>query len=88
MAREARPEPPPEELVGSMRALADPVRLRALRLLAQRERSTEELAPLLQIGEAGLSRHLRTLLAAGLVHTRRSGYYVLYAAEIASGRDA
>jgi DNA-binding transcriptional ArsR family regulator len=48
-------------------------------MLARQPRSTQELAPLLGIGEAGLSRHLRLLARAGLVTTRRHGYYVLYA---------
>ena len=41
-------------------------------------RSTQELAPLVGISEAGLSKHLRQLAAAGLVVTKREGYYVLY----------
>jgi DNA-binding transcriptional ArsR family regulator len=30
------------------------------------------------LSEAGTSKHLRLLAAAGLVETRREGYYVLY----------
>jgi DNA-binding transcriptional ArsR family regulator len=30
------------------------------------------------ISEAGLSKHLRQLAQAGVVTTRRDGYYVLY----------
>ena len=68
----------PEDLVRALRAAADPTRLAALRLIAERPRSTEELAPLVGISETGLSKHLRHLAAAGLVTTRRQGYYVLY----------
>jgi DNA-binding transcriptional ArsR family regulator len=67
-----------------LRAVADPIRLRALQLLVQRPRSTQELAPLLGIGEAGASKHLRKLADAGLVTTRREGYYVVYS--LAPGR--
>lgn len=64
-----------------LRALADPTRLTALRLVAEQPRSTQELARLVRISEAGLSKHLRVLAAAGLVTSRRSGYYVLYSWE-------
>jgi DNA-binding transcriptional ArsR family regulator len=52
--------------------------LRALKLISERPRSTQELAPLLRISEAGLSKHLRQLATAGIVQSRRDGYYVLY----------
>jgi DNA-binding transcriptional ArsR family regulator len=78
IAREARPRIPPARLVGMLRALADDTRLRALRLIAERPRSTQELAPLVGVSEAALSKHLRVLADAGLLERRREGYYVLY----------
>jgi DNA-binding transcriptional ArsR family regulator len=75
---DSRPPVPSGELVGVLRALGDQTRLRALKLIAERPRSTQELAPLVGISEAGLSKHLRQLAGAGLVETRREGYYVLY----------
>ena len=60
------------------RALGDDTRLRALRLIADRPRSTQELVPLVGITEAGLSKHLRALAEAGVLEARRDGYYVLY----------
>ncbi|HEY6150587.1 MAG TPA: DUF5937 family protein [Gaiellaceae bacterium] len=75
---QSRPGFPPEDVVHVLRALADPTRLQALRLIAAGERSTQELAPLIGISEAGLSKHLRQLARAGLVQSRREGYYVLY----------
>jgi DNA-binding transcriptional ArsR family regulator len=78
IVREARPRIPPARLTGILRALADDTRLRALRLIAERPRSTQELAPLVGITEAGLSKQLRLLSEAGLVERRRDGYYVLY----------
>jgi DNA-binding transcriptional ArsR family regulator len=68
----------PDGLVAVLRALADETRLRALRLIAEQPRSTEELAQLVGLSESGLSKHLRLLADAGLVSTRREGYYVLY----------
>ena len=67
------------DLVPALRALGDPTRLRMLELIAERPRTTTELAPLVALSEAGTSKHLRVLAAAGLVTTRRDGYYVLYA---------
>ena len=65
-------------LLQVLRALGDDTRLRALRLIAKQPRSTQELAALVAISEAGLSKHLKALADAGLVTTRREGYYVLY----------
>jgi DNA-binding transcriptional ArsR family regulator len=78
VARDAQTALPSEELVRLLRALADQTRLRALKLIAERPRSTQELAPLVGISEAGLSKHLRQLADAGLVRSRREGYFVLY----------
>jgi DNA-binding transcriptional ArsR family regulator len=72
---------PSQDVVHVLRALADETRLRALRLIAAGPRSTQELAPLVGISEAGLSKHLRLLARAGLVRARREGYYVLYTLE-------
>jgi DNA-binding transcriptional ArsR family regulator len=74
----ARRELPSGDLLRSLRAVADATRLRALRLIAERPRSTQELARLIGISEAGLSKHLRLMAEAGLLTTRREGYYVLY----------
>ena len=81
LLREARPAPAPGELRSLFRSLSDATRLRALRLIAIRPRSTEELAPLLDITPAALSKHLRQLADAGLVTAQREGYYVLYHVE-------
>jgi DNA-binding transcriptional ArsR family regulator len=78
VVREAEPRLPPRELVAVLRALGDDTRLRALRFIAERPRSTQELAELVGISEAGLSKHLRVLAEAGLLERRREGYYVLY----------
>jgi DNA-binding transcriptional ArsR family regulator len=75
---EGRSKLPSDEVLHVLRALADDTRLRALKLIAAGERSTQELAPLIGISEAGLSKHLGLLVRAGLVTKRRHGYYVLY----------
>src|SRR6266702_3129151 len=61
-----------------LRALGDDTRLRALRFIADRPRSTQELALLVQVSESALSKHLRIMSEAGILTTRRQGYYVLY----------
>jgi DNA-binding transcriptional ArsR family regulator len=78
LAENAHPPLPSTELVQLLRSLGDHTRLRALKLIAERPRSTQELAPLVGISEAGLSKHLRQLTDAGLLESRREGYYVLY----------
>ena len=59
-------------------ALASPKRLEALDLLAQRERSVEDLAAELGLSVANASRHLRILAQARLVEVRRSGTFAHY----------
>jgi len=68
----------PTELARLYRALGDQTRLRILRLIAHQPRSTQELAPLIALTEAGVSRHLRLLAGVGILTTRREGYYVVY----------
>jgi DNA-binding transcriptional ArsR family regulator len=74
----ARPRVPPAELVQVLRACGDDVRLRALRWIAERPRSTQELAPLVGVTEPTLSKHLRQLTDAGVLEPCRDGRYVLY----------
>jgi DNA-binding transcriptional ArsR family regulator len=71
----------PPQLVALLRALADPTRLRILELVAERPRSTQELAPLVGLTAAGASKQLRLLADAGLLSSRRDGYYVVYSLE-------
>ncbi|MBV8064813.1 MAG: winged helix-turn-helix transcriptional regulator [Actinobacteria bacterium] len=78
IARGAEPRIPPAELLRMLRAVADDTRLRILQLVAQRPRTTQELAPLVGLSTAGLSKSLRRLAEAGLVTARREGYYVVY----------
>jgi DNA-binding transcriptional ArsR family regulator len=79
---EARPRIPSADLVDVLDALGNATRLRALKLTAERPRSNQELAKLVGLTEAGMSKHLQKLAAVGLVATRRDGYYVLYSADL------
>jgi DNA-binding transcriptional ArsR family regulator len=80
---EARPRIPSDDLVDVLDALGNATRLRTLKLTAERPRSTQELAKLVGLTQAGMSKHLQKLAAAGLVAPRREGYYVLYSADVA-----
>jgi rhodanese-related sulfurtransferase len=60
------------------RALANPHRLELIDLLAQGERSVEDLAREAAMPVANTSRHLQELKAARLVEVRREGHYGYY----------
>jgi DNA-binding transcriptional ArsR family regulator len=78
LAREAEPRVPEAELLRMLRAVADDTRLRILRLIAERPRTTQELEPLLGLSRAGLSKALQRLADADLTTPKRDGYYVVY----------
>jgi DNA-binding transcriptional ArsR family regulator len=59
-------------------ALGDASRREVLALLAERERSVQELADELPISRPAVSRHLRVLREAGLVEDRPDGTRRLY----------
>src|SRR4029453_9853176 len=65
------------ELVRVLRALADPTRLRILRQITRHPRSTQELAPIIALSEAGTSKHPRLPPAPRLVAQHREVYSVL-----------
>lgn len=60
------------------KALAHPVRLQVLDLVSKRERTVDELAKLVGIGQPNLSMHLATLRHRRLVIARRDGINVYY----------
>jgi rhodanese-related sulfurtransferase/DNA-binding transcriptional ArsR family regulator len=60
------------------KALASGRRLELLELLAQAERSVEELAEQAGLSAANASQHLQTLRSARLVAMRKDGLYVRY----------
>jgi rhodanese-related sulfurtransferase len=59
-------------------ALSSPVRIEMLELLAQAERSVEQLSRLSGASVANTSQHLQKLKQAGLVIGRKEGLYVFY----------
>jgi rhodanese-related sulfurtransferase/biotin operon repressor len=59
-------------------ALSSPTRIEFLELLAQAERSVEQLAMLTGTTVANTSQHLQKLRQAGLIVGRKDGLYVFY----------
>lgn len=73
------PEPAVTEMaVRLIKALANPVRFRALCLLRRGEMSVRILADVLGVSQSDLSYHLRVLRQARLVAMRQDGCHVYY----------
>ena len=60
------------------RAVSAPLRLAILDVLAQSERTVEDIARQIGASVANASQHLRQLRAARLVETRRDGQFIFY----------
>jgi hypothetical protein len=67
------PEADLATLLAFFKAMANESRLRIVGLLAERERSVQELATLLDLKEPTVSHHLAALKALGLVSARAEG---------------
>lgn len=70
----------------SIRALADPTRLRIIALLENDELSVNELQEITQMGQSRISTHLGLLQDAELVQSRREGKRTFY--KVNEGADA
>ncbi len=66
------------ETLRSLRALADPTRLRIVALLAVDELSVNELQEVTHMGQSRISTHLGLLLECGLLQSRREGRRTFY----------
>ncbi|QCI94369.1 metalloregulator ArsR/SmtB family transcription factor [Novosphingobium sp. EMRT-2] len=74
-------------LLDTLRALADPTRLRIMRLLASMELAVGELAQVLGQSQPRVSRHVKILCDAGLAERRREGGWVFLRAAIGGDAD-
>lgn len=70
----------------TLRALADPTRLRIMRLLAAMELAVGELAQVLGQSQPRVSRHVRILCDAGLAERQKEGSWVFLRSAIGEGR--
>jgi rhodanese-related sulfurtransferase/DNA-binding transcriptional ArsR family regulator len=66
------------ELAALTKAMANPFRLQIIDLLAQSDRTVEEIADQLSMSIANASQHLQVLKGANLVDLRKEGHYAHY----------
>ncbi len=66
------------DMIGLLAVLADPTRLRLVRLLRREELCVCELVDALRIPQYRVSRHLARLRDVGLVQARRNGRWMYY----------
>jgi len=67
-----------EILIGNLKALADPVRLRLLALCVRGEATVSELTEVMGQSQPRISQHLKQLCAAGLLQRFRDGQFAYY----------
>src|SRR5438270_2650229 len=70
--------PQPAAMLSWMEGLADPTRVRLLRLLERHELGVAELCDVLQLPQSTVSRHLKVLADQKWVRGRRQGTNHLY----------
>jgi SAM-dependent methyltransferase/DNA-binding transcriptional ArsR family regulator len=78
----AKSEQQPETLLNWMGCLADPTRLRLLKLLEKSELGVLELCDILQMPQSTVSRHLKLLADQGWIENRRQGTNNLYRSNV------
>ena len=66
-------------IAGRFKALGDTSRLRLMMCLSRGEKSVGDLVRETTLGQANVSRHLRTLTNAGILLRRKEGLSVIYA---------
>lgn len=70
-----------EERINLLKLLADPTRMKLLKLLLIDELCVCELQELMQISQPAVSQHMTKLKLAGLVQERRAGMWTYYRAD-------
>lgn len=70
-----------EERINLLKTLADPTRMKLLKLLLLDEFCVCELQELLQISQPAVSQHMAKLKTAGLAQERRAGMWTYYKAD-------
>ena len=61
--------------------LSEPMRLRILNLLRDGEKCVQELVEATQTSQANVSKHLKVMLQAGILHRRTEGTSAYYSLE-------
>lgn len=68
----------PKLVVSGFHALSDPLRVKVIELLRDKELCVCDLSEALEIAQSKLSFHLKTLKEAELVRTRQEGRWIYY----------
>jgi ArsR family transcriptional regulator, arsenate/arsenite/antimonite-responsive transcriptional repressor len=71
------------QIIAGFQALSEPLRLRTIEYLQQRELCVCDLCTLLNLSQSKLSFHLKVLKKAELVHTRQEGRWIYYRLNLA-----
>jgi len=78
-------KPVPQEVVQQLAEyfsiLSEPMRLRILNLLRERERCVQELVEATATSQANVSKHLKVMLQAGILSRRSEGTSAYYKVE-------
>ncbi|SHK29266.1 DNA-binding transcriptional regulator, ArsR family [Hathewaya proteolytica DSM 3090] len=68
----------PKDLEKVLKALGDGTRLRILKEISKKGKTTQELSTILNVSEAAVSKALKLLYQAKIVDKKRSGNYLIY----------
>ena len=68
----------PNIMISGFHALSEPLRIRVLQLLKNREICVCDLCDILDVSQSKLSFHLKTLKEANLVCARQEGRWIYY----------
>ncbi|MGX7681794.1 metalloregulator ArsR/SmtB family transcription factor [Jatrophihabitans sp. DSM 45814] len=83
LSREPLSQPEAEQIAPLLKALADPVRLRLMSLVASHEGGEAcicDLNPAFELSQPTISHHLKVLNEAGLLDREKRGVWVYYRA--------
>jgi DNA-binding transcriptional ArsR family regulator len=72
------PAPLAELIAERFRVLGEPMRIRLLDTLREREMTVQELQEALAASQQNISKHLGVLLRAGIVARRKDGNFAVY----------
>jgi DNA-binding transcriptional ArsR family regulator len=78
MAQHPLPDDLIDLIAGRFRVLAEPMRIKLLDLLREREASVQELTEAIGTSEQNISKHLGVLRQAGIVRRSKRGNYSYY----------
>ncbi len=68
------------DMLETLKALADPSRLRLVAMLLRGEFTVQELTRIMRMGQSRISRHLKILTEAGVLSVKRQGTWSYYRA--------